>query len=115
MGEERLRQVIEYIDSRIRMLEEEISLLKGLRELMEDKVRRLSVEPSMEEVPAILSSEVRWRSYPSGEGEWCFADELPRSLVEELRRKGMMDLDGYRICVYKRLSGGKEIVARRAR
>ena len=51
MGEEGLRRVIEYIDSRIRMLEEEISLLKGLREIMEDKARRLSVEPSMEEVP----------------------------------------------------------------
>jgi hypothetical protein len=114
MGEERLRRVIEYIDSRVKRLEEEISLLKGLREIMEDKVRRLSVEPSMEEVPAILSSEVRWRSYPSGEGEWCFADELPRSFVEELRRKGVMDLDGYRY-VYKRLSSGKEIVARRAR
>jgi len=114
MGEERLRRMIEYIDSRIRVLEEEIKLLKGLREIMEDKVRRLSVEPSMEEISAILSSEVRWRSYPSGEGEWCFADELPRSFVEELKRKGMMDLDGYRY-VYKRLSSGKEIVARRAR
>jgi len=114
MGEERLRRVIEYIDSRVKRLEEEISLLKGLRELMEDKVRRLSVEPSMEEAPAILSSEVRWRSYPSGEGEWCFADELPRSFVEELKKRGVMDLDGYRY-VYKRLSGGKEIVARRAR
>jgi len=114
MGEERLRRAIEYIDSRIRMLEEEIELLKGLREIMEDKARRLSVEPTMEEVPAILSSEVKWRSYPSGEGEWCFADELPRSFVEELKKKGMMDLDGYRY-VYKRLSSGKEIVARRAR
>jgi len=114
MGEERLRRVIEYIDSRIRILEEEIKLLKGLREIMEDKARRLSVEPSMEEVPAILSSEVRWRSYPSGEGEWCFADKLPKSFVEELKKKGVMDLDGYRY-VYKRLSGGKEIVARRAR
>jgi hypothetical protein len=45
--------------------------------------------------------------------EWCFADELPGSFMEELRRKGIMDLDGYRY-VYKRLSGGKEIVARKA-
>jgi protein gp37 len=114
MGEERLRRVIEYIDSRVKRLEEEISLLKGLREIMEDKVRRLSVEPLMEEVPAILSSEVKWRSYPNGEGEWCFADELPKSFIDELRRKAVMDLDGYRY-VYKRLSGGKEIVARRMR
>ena len=31
-----------------------------------------------------------------------------------MKKRGVMDLDGYRY-VYKRLSGGKEIVARRAR
>jgi len=32
--------------------------------------------------------------------------------VEELRSRGVIDLNGYRY-VYKRLSGGKEVVARR--
>ena len=112
MSEEKLKQLIEYLDSRIRMLEEELKLLKGLKEIMEDKVRRPSAEQSKEEIPVTLS-EVKWRNYPSGEGEWCFADELPESFIEELRRKGIMDVDGYRY-VYKRLSGGKEIVARKA-
>jgi len=108
MSGEELKQIIEYIDSRIRRLEEEIRLLKSLREIMEDRVRRLSAEPSEKEIPAMLS-EAGWRRYPSGEGEWCFADELPRAFVEELRERGIMDLDGYRY-VYKRLSTGKEIV-----
>jgi hypothetical protein len=111
MSAEKLKQMIEYIDSKIRRLEEEIRLLKSLREIMEQKAVRLSAEPSEKEVPAILS-EAGWRRYPSGEGEWCFADELPKTLVEELRERGMIDLDGYRY-VYKRLSGGKEVVARR--
>ena len=111
MSAEKLKQMIEYIDSRIRRLEEEIRLLKGLREIMEQRIARLSAEPSREEIPAMLS-EAGWRRYPSGEGEWCFADELPKAFVEELRSRGVIDLNGYRY-VYKRLSGGKEVVARR--
>jgi len=111
MSEEKFRQMIEYIDSKIRRLEEEIRLLKGLKEIMEHKIEGLSAEPSKERIQAVLS-EIKWRGYPSGEGEWCFADELPENFIWELRKKGIMDLEGYRY-VYKRLSGGKEIVSRR--
>lgn len=37
----------------------------------------------------------RWRRYPSGRGEWCFADELPQSFVEKLK-KGPMEVAGRR-------------------
>jgi len=53
MSGKKLKQMIEYIGSRIRRLEEEIRLLKSLREIMEDRVRGLSAEPSGKEVPAI--------------------------------------------------------------
>jgi hypothetical protein len=111
MSGEKLKIMIEYIDSRIKMLQEELEYLKSLRELLESRIKRLSVKPSSEELPSILS-EARWRRYPSGDGEWCFADELPRNFVEELREKGSMDLNRYRY-VYKRLSGGKEVVSRK--
>ena len=55
MSGEELKRMIEYIDSRIRRLEEEIRLLKSLREVVEDRVRGLSAEPSWKEIPAMLS------------------------------------------------------------
>jgi hypothetical protein len=102
---------MDYVDSKIRKLQDEIEHLQMLREFLEYRIKKLSIEPSNTELPAILS-EANWRRYPSGEGEWCFADELPRNFIEELKRKGSKTLNGYRY-LYKKLSGGKEVVSRR--
>jgi len=107
-----IQKLIEYVDLKIREIQEELEYLRSLREFLEYKVRKLSVEPSSREVPAVIS-EANWRRYPSGEGECCFADQLPRQFIEELREKGSKTLNGYRY-VYKRLSGGREVVSRRA-
>ena len=57
---------------------------------------------------------VGWKRYPSGTGEWCFADQLPESFIKELKRSSNMskEVSGY-IYRLKILSGGKEIVSRR--
>jgi len=107
-----MQELIEYIDLKIRRLQEELEYLKNLREFLEYKIGKLSIEPSTKELPAIIS-EANWRRYPSGAGEWCFADQLPKSFVEELKEKGSKTLNGYRY-VYKKLSGGREVVSRRA-
>jgi hypothetical protein len=106
-----LKTIMDYVDSKIRKLQDEIEYLKMLRDFLEYKIKKLSIEPSNTELPAILS-EANWRRYPSGEGEWCFADELPRNFIEKLKEKGSKTLNGYRY-VYKKLSGGKEVVCRR--
>jgi hypothetical protein len=106
-----LKTIMDYVDSKIRKLQDEIEHLQMLREFLEYRIKKLSIEPSNTELPAILS-EANWRRYPSGEGEWCFADELPRNFIEELKRKGSKTLNGYRY-LYKKLSGGKEVVSRR--
>lgn|GEM_PF-854070 len=111
MSLRKLRTMVDYIDSKIRRLQDEIEYLKMLREFLEYRIGKLSIEPSNAELPAILS-EANWKKYPSGEGEWCFADELPRNFVEELKEKGSETLNGYRY-VYKKLSGGKEVVSRK--
>jgi len=107
-----MQELIEYIDLKIRRLQEELEYLKNLRGFLEYKIGKLSIEPSTKELPAIIS-EANWRRYPSGAGEWCFADELPRCFIEELKEKSSKTLDGYRY-VYKKLSGGREVVSRRA-
>jgi hypothetical protein len=106
-----LKTIVDYVDSKIRKLQDEIEHLKMLRDFLEYRIKKLSIEPSNAELPAILS-EANWRRYPSGGGEWCFADELPRNFIEELKEKGSKTLNGYRY-VYKKLSGGKEVVSRR--
>jgi len=106
-----LKTLMEYIDSKIRKLQEELEHLEDLKEFLEYRIGKLSIEPSSDEIPAILS-EANWRRYPSGEGEWCFADELPRSFIQELKEKGSKTMNGCRY-VYKKLSGGKEVVSRR--
>ena len=111
MSVRKLKTIVEYVDSKIKKLQDEIEHLKMLREFLEYRIKKLSVEPSNAELPAILS-EANWRRYPSGEGEWCFADELPRNFIEELKGEGSKTLNGYRY-VYKKLSGGKEVVSRR--
>jgi len=106
-----LKTIMDYVDSKIKKLQDEIEYLKMLRDFLEYRIKKLSIEPSNTELPAILS-EANWRRYPSGEGEWCFADELPRNFIEELKGRGSKTLNGYRY-VYKKLSGGKEVVSRR--
>jgi hypothetical protein len=53
-----------------------------------------------------------WRSYQSGRGEWAFADQVPKALVERLEREGQVELGGY---VYSLREGnmGKRFVSRR--
>lgn len=103
-----LKQLIEYIDLKIRKAQEELEYLKIVRDFLEYK---LSVEPSEEELPAILS-EVNWRRYPSGSGEWCFADQIPRTFLDKLKKEKHIQCGEY-IYMYKILSGGKEIVSRK--
>ena len=107
-----IRELIEYVDLKIRKAQEELEYLRSLRGFLEYKARKLKVEPSTKELPAIIS-EANWRRYPSGDGEWCFADQLPRQFIEELKEKGSKTLNGYRY-MYKKLSGGREVVSRRA-
>jgi hypothetical protein len=117
MSEEKFKAMMEYIDSRIKRLEGELELMKCLREILENRIKRLgtAAERASKEREGLLAilSNANWRRYPSGEGEWCFADELPGNFVKELRERGSMDLNRYRY-VYRRLSGGKEIVSRKA-
>jgi len=50
-----MQELIEYIDLKIRRLQEELEYLKNIREFLEYKVRKLGVEPSSKELPAIIS------------------------------------------------------------
>ena len=55
---------------------------------------------------------MNWRPYPSGEGEWIFADEAPRSLVEALSsRGGSIVVGSYRYVL--REGRAKSFIARR--
>ncbi len=74
-------------------------------------INKLDVEPSEEELPGILS-DVKWMKYPSGIGEWCFANQLPRKFIEELIKHGSRIVDEYRY-TYKKLNSGKEVVSRK--
>lgn len=80
-----------------RKLDEVLALLKGLR----------GQAPSEEELKGL-----NWRPYPSGEGEWIFADEAPQSLVEALSsRGGSMVVGSYRYVL--REGRAKSFIARR--
>ncbi len=106
-----LKQLLEYLDLKIRKTEEELEYLRIVREFLEYMVDKLSVEPSEEELPGILS-DVKWRRYPSGSSEWCFADQLPRRFIEELIKHGSRIVNGYRY-TYKKLTDGREVVSRK--
>ena len=47
-----IQELIEYVDLKIRKLQEELEYLKNLREFLEYKIGKLSIEPSSKELPA---------------------------------------------------------------
>ncbi len=79
-----------------RKLDEILALLKGR-----------AAPPSPQELDTL-----NWREYPSGEGEWIFADEAPIKLIEALRNiGGSAVIGGYRYTL--REGRAKKFVARR--
>ena len=114
MSKEELLKLLDMVDERIRRVEEELKSLRKLRELIQAKILEIGgIRPEERELATILES-VRWRRYPSGTGEWCFADQLPESFIKELKRSPnkSKEVSGH-IYRLKVLSGGKEIVSRR--
>lgn len=114
MSKEEFLRLLDMVDERIRRVEEELENLRKLRELVQAKILEMGgVRPEERGLVTALES-VKWKSYPSGTGEWCFADQLPEDFVKELRRSPnrSKEVGGY-IYRLKILSGGKEIVSRR--
>jgi len=119
--EEGLEEVLRYVEKRIEEVEKELGMLRLLKQFLEEKMWK--AVPKVEEVAlqeparrgegalAAAIESARWRTYRSGQGEWCFADELPREFVDRLR-SGPVEFRGHTY-LYKKLSGGKEIVARK--
>jgi len=111
--EEGLEEVLRYVEKRMEQVEKELEMLRLLKQYLEEKRAEEVIEKPArrEEALAAAIESARWRAYRSGQGEWCFADELPKEFVDKLR-SGPVEFRGHTY-VYKRLSGGKEIVARR--
>ena len=117
--EEGLEEVLRYVEKRMEEVEKELEMLRLLKQFLEEKMSRpapkaeevIEKPARREEALAAAIESARWRAYRSGQGEWCFADELPKEFVDRLR-SGPMEFRGHTY-VYKRLSGGKEIVARK--
>jgi hypothetical protein len=102
-------ELIEWVKKRIAELEEELTQMKEILSVLENqKVTVQSAETFTEEDLAALP----WRSYQSGKGEWIFADQAPKALVERLEKEGQVELGGY---VYSLREGsmGKRFVSRR--
>jgi hypothetical protein len=102
-------ELIEWVRKRIAELEEELSKMREILSVLENQqVTVQSAETFTEEDLAALP----WREYPSGKGEWVFADQAPKALVERLEREGQVELGGY---VYSLREGsmGKRFVSRR--
>ncbi|HDI46403.1 MAG TPA: hypothetical protein ENF82_01185 [Candidatus Methanomethylia archaeon] len=88
---------------------------------LEERLER--IERKLDEILAILKGggeasvsgevleELNWRSYPSGEGEWIFADEAPASLLRTLSERGSVTISGYRYTL--REGRTKRFVARK--
>jgi hypothetical protein len=102
-------ELIEWVRKRIAELEEELSKMREILSVLENQqVAVQSAETFTEEGLASLP----WRGYQSGKGEWVFADQAPRALVEKLEKEGQVELGGY---VYSLREGsmGKRFVSRR--
>jgi len=102
-------ELIEWLRKRIAELEEELMKMREILSVLEN--RQVTVQsggPFTEEDLAALP----WRGYQSGRGEWVFADQAPKALVERLEREGQVELGGY---VYSLREGsmGKRFVSRR--
>ncbi len=103
-----LDEVLHYVEDRILQLETELRILRQVREILLSAQAEPPVEPSEEDL-----NNLGWRPYPSGRGEWVYADEAPQALVERLRREGRgIVIGGY---LYRLRSGatGKTFVSRR--
>ena len=102
-------ELIEWVRKRIAELEEELSKMREILSVLESQqITVQSVETFTEEDLASLP----WRGYQSGGGEWIFADEAPKALVERLKMEGQVELGEY---VYSLREGsmGKRFVSRR--
>ena len=115
---EELKEVLEYVEKRREQIKKELEMLRLLKQYLEEKLSEAASQEKprkpaeqREETLAAAIESARWRTYRSGQGEWCFADELPRDFVDKLR-SGPVEFRGHTY-VYKKLSGGKEIVARK--
>ena len=115
---EDLKEILDYVEKKMEQVKKELEMLRLLRKYLEEKlweaapqIRPQKPAEQRERWLATAIESARWRAYRSGRGEWCFADELPKEFVDELR-KGPLEFRGHTY-VYRRLSGGKEIVARR--
>jgi hypothetical protein len=102
-------ELIEWVKKRIAELEEELTKMREILSVLENqKVTVQSAKTFTEEDLAALP----WKPYQSGRGEWVFADQAPKALVERLEREGQVELGGY---VYSLREGsmGKRFVSRR--
>jgi hypothetical protein len=78
-------ELIDWVKKRIAELEEELSKMREILSVLENQQTTVqSTETFTEEDLASLP----WREYPSGRGEWVFADQAPKALVERLEREG---------------------------
>jgi hypothetical protein len=102
-------ELIEWLRKRTTELEEELMKMREILSVLENRqVTAQSGGPFTEEDLAALP----WRGYQSGRGEWVFADQAPKALVERLERERQVELGGY---VYSLREGsmGKRFVSRR--
>jgi hypothetical protein len=102
-------ELIDWVKKRIAELEEELSKMKEILSVLEKQQLTVQcTETFTEEDLAALP----WKKYPSGRGEWVFADKVPKALVERLEKEGQVELGGY---VYSLREGsmGKRFVSRR--
>jgi hypothetical protein len=102
-------ELIEWVRKRIAELEEELSKMREILSVLESQ--QLAVQSAETFTEEDLAS-LPWRGYQSGKGEWVFADQAPKALVERLEREGQVELGGY---VYSLREGsmGKRFVSRR--
>jgi len=79
--------------------------LERILALLEGRERGLSRE---------LLDGLNWHPYPSGEGEWIFADSAPPDLVNALEKAGgVCVLYGYRYRFRGPKDSPKKFIARR--
>jgi hypothetical protein len=102
-------ELIEWVRKKIAELEEELAKMREILSVLENqKVAVQSAKTFTEEDLAALP----WRGYQSGKGEWVFADQAPKALVERLEKEGQVELGGY-VYTLREGSMGKRFVSRR--
>jgi hypothetical protein len=102
-------ELIEWVRKRIAELEKELSKMREILSVLENQqITVQSAEAFTEEDLDALP----WKEYPSGKGEWVFADQAPKTLVERLEREGLVELGGY-VYSLRKGSMGKRSVSRR--